>query len=92
MREQSADLWSRPRLMAAVISRDWGAVLRTYRQLTGISPTRLGELVGLAQPDVSEIERGRRQGTSSEVSQHISAGLGVPPHGRHLIDALRAHD
>lgn len=71
-------LWSHPQLAAAVVGDDWGAVFRTYRKLTGLSQTKLGERVGLVQPDVSEIERGRRRVTSAEVRQRIVAGLGIP--------------
>jgi transcriptional regulator with XRE-family HTH domain len=52
--------------------------LRTYRRLAGISQTKLGEQVGLAQSDVSDIERGRRRVTSMEVRQRIVDGLGIP--------------
>ncbi|MEU5612520.1 helix-turn-helix transcriptional regulator [Streptomyces sparsogenes] len=72
-------LWSHPQLVAAVTSEDWGAVFRTYRKLTGLSQTKLGERVGLAQSDVSDIERGRRQVTSVEVRQRIVSGLDLPP-------------
>lgn len=57
-------------------------MFRVYRRLTGLSQTRLGERVGLAQPDVSDIERGRRQVTSSEVRRRIIEGLAVPAHLR----------
>nr|WP_325114490.1 helix-turn-helix transcriptional regulator [Streptomyces sp. GMR22] len=71
-------LWSHPQLAAAVLSEDWSAVFRAYRKLTGLSQSRLGERVGLVQPDVSDIERGRRRVTSVEVRQRIVEGLGIP--------------
>ncbi|WP_149564033.1 helix-turn-helix domain-containing protein [Streptomyces cacaoi] len=71
-------LWTHPRLLAALAAEDWGAVFRAYRGLTGLSQTRLGALVGLAQPDVSEVERGHRRVTSAEVRDRIVSGLGVP--------------
>ncbi|MBT2382810.1 helix-turn-helix transcriptional regulator [Streptomyces sp. ISL-11] len=71
-------LWAHPGLAAAVASEDWAALFRTYRQLTGVSQTKLGELVGLVQPDVSAIERGRRRVTSVEVRQRVVTGLGIP--------------
>ncbi|NEY34176.1 helix-turn-helix domain-containing protein [Streptomyces sp. PRKS01-65] len=80
MGETRADLWSHPHLVAAVTSEDWAAVFRTYRQLTGLSQTKLGERVGLVQPEVSNIERGRRHVTSVEVRQRIVGGLRVPAH------------
>lgn len=71
-------LWTHPRLLAALAAEDWGAVFRAYRGLTGLSRTRLGALVGLAQPDVSEVERGNRRVTSAEVRDRSVSGLGVP--------------
>lgn len=71
-------LWSHPQLAAAVTGEDWGAVFRTYRKLTGLSQTKLGERVGLVQPDVSDIERGNRRVTSTEVRQRIVDGLDIP--------------
>lgn len=75
----SESLWaSHPELAAAVAEEDWGAVFRVFRRLTGLSQTKLGERVGLVQPDVSDIERGRRRITSVEVRQRIVDGLGIP--------------
>ncbi|MEV4443497.1 helix-turn-helix domain-containing protein [Streptomyces sp. NPDC049577] len=101
MRDRSPELWSHPRLASAVAGEDWAAVFRTYRRLTGLSQTKLGERTGLAQPDVSDIERGRRRVTSSEVRQRIIDGLGIPatpPHpvmpvaGLHLGDMAPDED
>ncbi|WP_329334677.1 XRE family transcriptional regulator [Streptomyces sp. NBC_01352] len=78
MGDSAPDLWSHPQLIAAVTAEDWGTVLRTYRRLTGISQTKLGERVGLVQPDVSAIERGHRRVTSVEVRQRIVTGLDIP--------------
>ncbi len=79
MGDHALDLWAHPRLAAAVMNADWAAVFRTYRQLVGgVSQSKLGERVGLAQSDVSDIERGRRRVTSLEVRQRIVAGLGIP--------------
>ncbi|MCT7353114.1 helix-turn-helix domain-containing protein [Streptomyces sp. 15-116A] len=78
MGDSRIDLWTHPELAAAAVSEDWGAVFRAYRRLTGMSQTKLGERVGLAQPDVSDIERGRRRVTSAEVRQRIASGLDIP--------------
>ncbi|GAB2780871.1 hypothetical protein GCM10027091_13570 [Streptomyces daliensis] len=80
MGDSHMDLWSHPTLAAAVASGNWGALFRAYRKLTGLSQTALGERVGLVQPDVSEIERGRRRVTSVEVRRRIAAGLKIPQH------------
>jgi transcriptional regulator with XRE-family HTH domain len=78
MGESPEILWAHPQLTKAVTAGDWGAVFRTYRELTGLSQTKLGERVGLVQPDVSDIERGRRRVTSAEVRQRIVTGLAIP--------------
>lgn len=78
MGETPGTLWSHPHLVAAVSGEDWAGVFRAYRKLTGVSQTKLGERVGLAQSDVSDIERGRRRVTSVEVRQRIATGLGIP--------------
>ncbi|MET8683337.1 helix-turn-helix transcriptional regulator [Streptomyces sp. NPDC004732] len=90
MEQDGLDLWSHPQLLAALADQDWGAVFRTYRKLTGLSQTKLGEHVGLAQSDVSDIERGRRQVTSSEVQGRIVAGLGAPE--QHIAAGHRSTD
>ncbi|MVO89150.1 helix-turn-helix domain-containing protein [Streptomyces sp. p1417] len=87
-REPALGPWSHPQLLAALGGQDWAAVLRTYRKLTGLSQTKVGELVGLAQSDVSDIERGRRQVTSSEVRARLVGGLGAPDQRG---DGARAH-
>jgi transcriptional regulator with XRE-family HTH domain len=79
MGDSRTDLWSHPTLVSAVAGEDWGQVFRAYRKLTVLSQTKLGDLVGLVQPDVSDIERGRRRVTSLEVRQRIATGLGIPP-------------
>jgi transcriptional regulator with XRE-family HTH domain len=79
MGESPEILWAHPQLTKAVTADDWGAVFRAYRELTGLSQTKLGERVGLVQPDVSDIERGRRRVNSTEVRQRIVTGLAIPP-------------
>ncbi|MFB8198698.1 helix-turn-helix domain-containing protein [Kitasatospora purpeofusca] len=75
---EELDVWTHPDLRAAVAAGDWSTVLRRWRALTRSSQSRLGALVGLAQPDVSAIENRRREVTSIEVRQRILTGLGVP--------------
>ncbi|MFE5662835.1 helix-turn-helix domain-containing protein [Streptomyces niveus] len=66
MGDFDANLWSHPRLIAAVTGEDREVFRRTAG--SGISQMKLGELVGLVQPDVSDIERGQRRVTSVMVS------------------------
>ncbi|MFG2899514.1 helix-turn-helix domain-containing protein [Streptomyces zaomyceticus] len=71
-------LWADSALRAAYVRQNWDEVFRRYRQLSGLSQQRLGELVGLTQGYVSNIERGRHHVTSTEVVARIVAGLEVP--------------
>ncbi|WP_340375936.1 helix-turn-helix transcriptional regulator [Streptomyces sp. SS7] len=54
-------------------------MFKHFRQYTGASQTTVGSLVGLAQSDISEIERGLRQMQSVDVLTRIAEGLGIPP-------------
>ncbi|GAA2790177.1 helix-turn-helix domain-containing protein [Streptomyces showdoensis] len=73
------DLWDDARLRAAAAQRDWAAVLRRYRHLTGLSQSKVGELIAMTQGYVSNIEREQHTITSAEVIQRIVTGLGMPP-------------
>ncbi|MEV5508006.1 helix-turn-helix domain-containing protein [Streptomyces orinoci] len=79
MGDDSRTLWAHPRLVSALARDDWAAVFRLFRRLEGVSQAKLGERVGLAQSDVSDIERGTRRVTSVEVRRRITEGLCVPP-------------
>jgi transcriptional regulator with XRE-family HTH domain len=72
------DVWAHPQLRSSAASEDWAAVLKTWRTLTRSTQSKLGAVIGLAQPDVSAIENRRRKVTSTEVRQRIIDGLGVP--------------
>lgn len=74
------ELWNQPAVRQALIDRDIATVFRYYRRHTGTSQTRLGALTGLAQSDVSAIERGVRRVTSAEVLDRIVNGLDIPQH------------
>ncbi|WP_149181435.1 helix-turn-helix domain-containing protein [Streptomyces sp. TRM49041] len=76
--EPEPNVWAHPELRAAVAAEDWPMLLKMWRKLTRSSQSRLGALVGLAQPDISAIENRRRAVTSVEVRQRIIHGLGVP--------------
>jgi transcriptional regulator with XRE-family HTH domain len=73
-----ADPWQRPELVAALQVGDFGALLRAWRKWTGKSQAATAARCGMAQPEISEIESGRRQVTSSAVRERILHGLGAP--------------
>lgn len=76
--DHEPDVWTHPELRAAVAAENWAVVLKKWRILTRTSQSKLGALVGLAQPDVSAIENRRRDVTSVEVRQRIIDGLRIP--------------
>ncbi|MGA5000922.1 helix-turn-helix domain-containing protein [Streptomyces arboris] len=82
--EPEPNVWAHPELRPAVAAEDWSTLLKTWRKLTRSNQSKLGALVGLAQPDISAIENRRRAVTSVEVRQRIIHGLGVP---LELLDA-----
>ncbi|MER6914863.1 helix-turn-helix domain-containing protein [Streptomyces sp. NPDC000594] len=73
-------LWEQPEILGALNARDIGAFLRGYRKYTGTSQSTVGARTGLAQSDISAIERGNRRVTSADVLARITIGLGIPPH------------
>ncbi|WP_433242975.1 helix-turn-helix domain-containing protein [Actinomadura nitritigenes] len=70
--------WADPQLRAAWAKGDWSQILRRYRAVTGLTQRQLEPLLGMAQPYISDIERGKHQVTSAEVVERITLGLGVP--------------
>ncbi|MEU3197562.1 helix-turn-helix domain-containing protein [Streptomyces sp. NPDC006996] len=72
------DLWDHEKARRALAARDLAAVIKHFRQYTGASQTTVGSLAGLAQSDVSAIERGVRQVQSVDVLTRIAEGLAIP--------------
>jgi transcriptional regulator with XRE-family HTH domain len=70
--------WTDIRLRAAWAEQDWATILREYRRAAGISQRDLEGLIGVAQPNIAAIEKGRRKVTSAEVIARITEGLQVP--------------
>jgi len=52
-------------------------LLEALREWRGVTQTRLAEATGLAQGYLSDLERGRRQGTAETLTR-IAAALDVP--------------
>lgn len=72
------ELWEDPRLRKAWAEQDWAAIFKEFRRAARISQQAMEPLVGMPQPHISAIERGRRQITSAEVRERITRGLCVP--------------
>src|SRR6266516_1747783 len=65
-------------MRVALSERDMGTVIRIFRQWTGASQTDICILVGIAQPHVSELERGIRRITTLELFERFADGLNIP--------------
>ena len=73
-------------MSTALRARDMGAAVKIYRRRTGASQTDVGSLIGLPQPQVSEIERGLRRVEKLELFERFADGLGIP---RELLGLAR---
>ncbi|MDT9688207.1 helix-turn-helix transcriptional regulator [Streptomyces sp. P9(2023)] len=71
--------WADPGLRAAWAQQDWAAILREYRRAAGLSQRGLEAQIGVAQPYIAAIEKGRRRVTTPELKARIAEGLHVPP-------------
>lgn len=74
----AADLWDFEKGRGALAESDLAAVIRHFWKYTGASQTAVGSLVGLAQSDISAIERGVRQVRSVDVLTRIADGIAIP--------------
>jgi transcriptional regulator with XRE-family HTH domain len=80
------DFWSRPDVRSALTRRDIGAVFRLLRQHTGISQTRIGTAVDMAQGRVSNIELGKQHVAGAAVFARVANGLNMPDHARVILN------
>jgi transcriptional regulator with XRE-family HTH domain len=70
--------WRQEAVVLAVADRDVAQLFRLVQKQTGATQTRLGELVGLSQAQVSEILSGGRKVSSLDVAARIVTGLSMP--------------
>jgi tetratricopeptide (TPR) repeat protein len=87
--------WDRDTVLAALDSRDIGALFRLLRQHTGASQTRIGIAVGMPQSQVSVIMScgpRRRQVIAHEVFARIADGLQMPDRARQRLGLAPAID
>ena len=66
-------------MVAALAGYDFAVVFRRVRAITGWSQQTLGELVGLDQTRISEIERGVRRLRDVALVARVATGLRIPP-------------
>ncbi|MGH4008637.1 MAG: helix-turn-helix domain-containing protein [Pseudonocardiaceae bacterium] len=95
-RELPAGFYFQDPIVTALAAYDFGLVFRRVRMVTGWSQQTLGELVGLDQTRVSEIERGLRRLRDVALVARVATRLRIPPvllgfgdHGTSVDNAQR---
>jgi transcriptional regulator with XRE-family HTH domain len=78
-RELPAGFYFQDSIVAALAAYDFGPVFRRVRAITSWSQQTLGELVGLDQTRISEIERGGRRLRDVALVARVATGLWIPP-------------
>lgn len=88
-----ADFWERRHVVDALHERDMGALFRLVTKYTGASESGIGMRVGMSQPEVSDIVRGKRRVTHQHVLERIADGMDAPDRARHSLGlAARADE
>ncbi|HKR48023.1 MAG TPA: helix-turn-helix transcriptional regulator [Pseudonocardiaceae bacterium] len=78
-RELPAGFYFQDLMVAALAAYDFAVVFRRVRAVTGWSQQTLGELVGLDQTRISEIERGQRRLRDIALVARVATSLRIPP-------------
>src|SRR4051812_47653711 len=90
----AADFWQRPDVVAALSTRDVGALFRLLRQYAGESKTRTGIPVGIPKGAVRRVmRRGPGQGRvpTHAVLMRIADGLDMPQQARRIFGLADHH-
>jgi transcriptional regulator with XRE-family HTH domain len=80
--EVPASLWGHPSMVAALVDRDIGAVLRLVRDHVGWSQSVIAVKIEVSQSQVSPIVRGSCTVTSLSRMESVADGLGIPDQAR----------
>ena len=70
--------YARPPLAAALAAADLGPVFRAVRAELGLTQEQLGMVTGLAQSQISKVERGNQRLRSVEVIARVAKTLDIP--------------
>jgi transcriptional regulator with XRE-family HTH domain len=77
--------WQRPEARLMLRERDMPKIFALARTYGGASQARIAAAIGLSQPRVNEILKGRRGVTSIDVLERIAAGLNMPDDARIIL-------
>jgi hypothetical protein len=80
--EVPASLWGHPSMVAALVDRDIGAVLRLVRDHVGWSQSVIAAKIDVSQSQVSPIVRGSCTVTSLSRMESVADGLGMTDQAR----------
>lgn len=79
-RLQQAGFYRREPIQRALATYDLGSLFWQARQALELTQVQLGEVLGLDQKRISQIERGQRQLTGSiQTLARVTTRLGIPP-------------
>jgi transcriptional regulator with XRE-family HTH domain len=70
--------YARPAIAAALAAADLGPVFRAVRAELGLTQEQLGLVTGLAQSQISKVERGNQRIRSVEVIARVANALDIP--------------
>ncbi len=80
-----ARVWREERTRDALRRRRIGYLFELAKKYAGASQTRIANVTGMSQPDVSRIMRDGREITSIDVLQRVADGLTMPDEARILL-------
>jgi Helix-turn-helix domain len=83
--EVPASLWGHPSMVAALVDRDIGAVLRLVRDHVGWSQSVIAAKIDVSQSQVSPIVRGSCTVTSLSRMESVADGLGMTDQARMIL-------
>jgi transcriptional regulator with XRE-family HTH domain len=75
-------VWDKPETMAALRERRIGYLFQLAQQYAGASQTRIANVTGMAQSEVSRIRNGDRQVTAIDVLERVARGFLMPDRAR----------
>lgn len=72
------DFYARPAIAAALAAADFGPVFRAVRAELSMTQEQLATATGLAQSQISKVERGSQRLRSVKVIARVARALGIP--------------
>jgi transcriptional regulator with XRE-family HTH domain len=78
-------VWNEPETQAALRARRVGYLFQLAQKYAGASQTRIANVTGMAQSEVSRIRAGDRHVTAIDVLERVALGFDMPDRARVLL-------